>query len=313
MTHSLRIDAITDATQTVRVFTLSATDDKPLPPYTAGAHIDVDLGDAGTRSYSLIDWPNQTNTQVYTIAVQREESGTGGSKAMHALNVGDTIKVSNPANDFELTKAPNTLLLAGGIGITPMISMATALAKESANFTLHYAARTADVMAFRTPLVDAFKTNLTFHFDDQTPLSLPALMQAQSPDTHVYICGPKGMIDAARTAATDAGLPDSQIHIELFSSPDAQTGDTSFEVEIKDTGAVYTVPPGKTIIEVLEEEGVELMYDCQRGDCGICQTDVIEGTPDHRDVVLSQADKDAGNVMQICVSRAKSARLVLDL
>ena len=138
-------------------------------------------------------------------------------------------------------------------------------------------------------------------------------MASQPPDTHVYICGPKGMIDAARTAAADAGLADSQIHIELFTSPDAQTGDTAFEVEIKDSGAVYTIPPDKTIIEVLEEEGVDLMYDCQRGDCGICQTDVIEGTPDHRDVVLSQADKDAGNVMQICVSRAKSARLVLDL
>jgi vanillate O-demethylase ferredoxin subunit len=134
-----------------------------------------------------------------------------------------------------------------------------------------------------------------------------------TPDTHIYLCGPKGMIDAARTAAVSEGHPEDQIHIELFTSAATAEGDTAFEVEIADTGAVYTIPPGKTIIDVLEDEGMDLIYDCQRGDCGICQTDVISGTPDHRDVVLSDAEKASGKVMQICVSRAKSDRLVLDL
>ena len=121
------------------------------------------------------------------------------------------------------------------------------------------------------------------------------------------------MIDAARAAAVAAGQNEDQIHIELFTNAAAQDSDTAFEVEIQDSGAVFTIPPGKSIIDVLEAEGMDLMYDCQRGDCGICQTDVISGEPDHRDVVLSDAERASGKVMQICVSRAKSARLVLDL
>lgn len=314
MPQTLIIQAIRDETDRIRVFDLTAPEGAALPNWAAGAHLTFELGEVGTRCYSLIRWPGVDDPACYTIAVQREDDGDGGSRKMHALAVGDRITAQGPKNDFELRDHPGpALLLAGGIGLTPMISMATALHGANRPFRLVYAARSADVMGFANPLQSAFGTGVTLRYDDTAPLDLDALMGTLTPDTHLYICGPKGMIDAARTAATAAGQSEDQIHIELFTNSASVDGDTAFEVEISSTGAVYTVPPGKTIIDVLEAEGIDLIYDCQRGDCGICQTDVISGTPDHRDVVLSDAEKASGTLMQICVSRAKSDRLVLDL
>lgn len=308
----LILQQIEDETPAIRVFQFRAPDDGALLGYTPGAHLDFDLGSAGIRSYSLIDLPGASDPGLYRLAVQREDAGQGGSKAMHALSVGDQVTTTIPTNDFELV--PGTapvLLLAGGIGVTPLISMATTLLAEGREFAFHYAGRSEALMGFTDRLRAAFADHLTLHFEDTAPLGLTALMAAQPVGTHAYICGPKGMIDAARAAAEAAGISD--IHVELFTSPAPTGNDTDFEVEIQDTGQVFTIPTGKTIIEVLEEAGIDLMYDCQRGDCGICQTDVIAGTPDHRDVVLSEAERASGKIMQICVSRAKSARLVLDL
>jgi vanillate O-demethylase ferredoxin subunit len=308
----LVLESIEPETDQIRVFRFRGEAGAPLPAYEGGAHITFDLGPLGERDYSLIDWPEAD--ELYTVAVQREEDGQGGSKAMHALNAGQSISVSEPNNDFPLVEdAAHVLLLAGGIGITPLISMATRLKLKDRSFELHYSARTASRMGFAGKLKAAFGDSTHFYFDDTDPLDLTALMKAQPSGTHLYVCGPKGMIDAARAAATDAGLQEDAIHVELFSAPQAQTGDTPFEVEIHSTGQVVTVASDQTIIEALETAGVDVMYDCQRGDCGICQADVISGTPDHRDVVLSDAEKASGKVMQICVSRAKCARLVLDL
>lgn len=308
----LTLQRIEDETPAIRVFQFGAADGSALPDYTPGAHLDFDLDETGTRSYSLIDWPGENNPALYRIAVQREETGQGGSKAMHALRVGDTVDATSPLNDFELEAgtAP-VLLLAGGIGITPLISMATALLKQGRPFAFHYAGRTEAAMGFTYALRTTMADRLTLHFDDVNPLNMTALMAAQPANTQLYICGPKGMIDAARAAAEAAGIHD--IHVELFATPEPDGDGASFEVEIHDTGQVFTVPDGKSIIDVLEEAGIDLMYDCQRGDCGICQTDVIAGEPDHRDVVLTEAERNSGKIMQICVSRAKSARLVLDL
>ena len=312
---SLIVDAIHDETDRIRVLTLKGEPGTTLPAYTAGAHLDFDLGELGTRSYSLIDWVSPPlAVDKYTIAVQREDSGTGGSMAMHLLTAGQTIEATDPSNDFELHAGDRpVLLLAGGIGITPLITMATALSEQQRPFELHYSARSASVMGFRSQLEQSLGDRVTFYFDDEKPLDLGLLMQQQNSATDLYICGPKGMIDAARSAAVNAGLSENQIHIELFTAPETQSGDQAFEVEIHETGEVFTIPVGKTIIDVLEEAGKDLMFDCQRGDCGICQTDIISGVPDHRDVVLSEADRASGKVMQICVSRAKSTRLVLDL
>ena len=310
----LRLAGAEMATDRIRVMTFEAADGSDLPEWSAGAHVDFDLGTLGTRSYSLIDWPKGRNTAHYVVAVQREEPGEGGSAAMHKLAVGDTIPAEAPKNDFELRDHPGpALLLAGGIGVTPMISMATALQAAGREYRFIYAGRTASAMAFREDIPAAFVEAVAFHMDDGDSLDLVALMQTLTPDTHLYICGPRGMIDAAREAAVAAGHAGDQIHIELFTSSAEAKGDSAFEVEMASTGDVYTIPPGKSIIDVLEDAGHDLIYDCQRGDCGICQTDVISGEPDHRDVVLSDAEKASGKLMQICVSRAKSARLVLDL
>lgn len=286
--------------------------DSTLPDYSAGAHIEFDLGDAGKPCYSLVDWPDACDD--YTIAVQREEAGDGGSKAMHRLSVGQVVEVALPKNNFELIGGDEPiLLLAGGIGITPLISMATQLQNQGRAFELHYSARNATRMAFAETLEKAFDQSVFLYYDDANPLDLVTLMNTQAVNTVVYLCGPRGMIDAARNTAIEAGIDEASIHIELFSSAETQDGDTAFEVEVSNTGQIINVAANQSIIEALESAGIDVMYDCQRGDCGICQCDVISGTPDHRDVVLSDEEKASGKVMQICVSRAKTPRLVIDI
>ena len=197
-----------------------------------------------------------------------------------------------------------------------MISMAAELAARGTPFEFHYAGRARNAIAYSGELADTFGPALHLHFDDEpdNALDLKALIDGLAPDAHLYVCGPRGMIEAVRKLAESAGVASDRIHFELFDNAAAKLeGDTPFEVELASTGQVFTILPGRSIIEVLEEGGVDLIYDCQRGDCGICQTEIVSGTPDHRDVVLSDAEREAGKVMQICVSRAKSQRLVLDL
>ena len=310
----LRKNTVTDQ---ITEFTLgSPAERNSLPSYTAGAHIDIDLGDEiGSRSYSLIDWSGPPAApDSYTITVQLEADGDGGSKRMHELAAGDSLSATTPSNDFELadSTAP-AMLIAGGIGITPLISMAASLAQDNKPFQLYYAGRSKAVMAYADRLEDSFGDQVKIHTDDNNPLPIDTLFSTIDPATHVYICCPAGLLDATRAAASAAGVAAEQIHTELFATPEAKSTDVPFEVELNSTGDVYVIPPGQTIIEVLEAAGHDLMYDCQRGDCGICQTAVISGTPDHRDVVLSDDEKASGKVMQICVSRAGAERLVLDL
>ncbi|MFK7837343.1 MAG: 2Fe-2S iron-sulfur cluster-binding protein [Sulfitobacter sp.] len=305
------IAEVTPLTDRVTAFVITSKAGGGLPMWTAGAHIDVDVP-GGTRAYSLISFEPVTAAPAsYTIAVQREPDGQGGSQAMHALTVGDSLTFAAPKNDFPVDTSFSAVLLAGGIGITPLISMAAAVRTAGQTYAFHYAGRSATVMAYRDQLTAAHGRALHLHCDDDSALNLDTLI-ASAGAAHLYVCGPRGLLDAVRSKAEAEGIPGARIHFELFEAADAQADDSAFEVQIND-GAVFTIPPGKTIIEVLEENDVDVMYDCQRGDCGICQCDVIEGQPDHRDVVLSEAERAAGDVMQICVSRAKSARLVLDI
>lgn len=304
-------------TPSIREMEFVRSDGGTLASYTPGAHVKFALP-AGERSYSLIDFePVSTDSAItsYRFAVQLEAQSTGGSRHMHELAPGDEVLALPPGNDFPLVTGKPALLIAGGIGITPMISMATALRQSGTGFRFHYTGRTGAVMAYRDELEKAFGDHLALHFDDQPEkaLNIGSLAASVSAEEHVYVCGPKGMIDAVKSAMEAAGVSADRIHFELFTSAAEQAGDTAFEVEVHATGEVFEIPPGKTIIDVLEAGGVDLIHDCLRGDCGICKTDVIEGLPDHRDVVLSDAEKAEGKVMQICVSRAKSARLVLDL
>lgn len=312
---NLIVEKVWDETERIRVFTLKNCTDRPLPSFTPGAHITVELGILGTRSYSLIDWSNETyKPKNYIVAVQREDNGLGGSIEMYKLDIGRKLKASDPTNNFKLKteKAP-VVLLAGGIGITPLISMATYLKSSNIEFNLHYSARSEKNIAFQKALTEKFTPNVSFYFDDKKPLNLDKLAENMSRESQLYICGPQGFICEAQKTASKLGISKEKVFIELFNNTHNKTANTSFEVEIKSTGEVYTIPADKTIIQILEDKGLDLIYDCQRGDCGICQTDVLEGLPDHRDVVLSKDEKESGKVMQICVSRAKSSRLILDL
>ncbi|MCR4264586.1 PDR/VanB family oxidoreductase [Nitratireductor sp. ZSWI3] len=307
-------------TAQIRTLELVAEAGGSLPGYAAGAHIRVTLPDGSDRHYSLVNVhaaPGATRSpEAYRLGVRLEEESKGGSRFMHGLKEGDVITASMPRNDFALadTDAP-VLLIAGGIGVTPLISMAAELKAKEHPFDFHYAGRSRPMLAFVDELTAIDAGKLSIHCDDEpdNSIDLKALIGQAPANAHIYVCGPRGMIEAVRETAHARGFAKDHVHFELFEAPQTETGDKAFEVEISSTGQVFTVPPGKSIIEVLEAEGVDLLYDCQRGDCGICQTTVLEGIPDHRDVILTDDERAANNVMQICVSRAKSERLVLDL
>lgn len=306
---------VTKLTDRISEFCIGQRDGTALPGFTAGAHVSFDLPDDDTRAYSMIAFePITPNPTEYRIAVQHEPEGKGGSTHMHGLTAGTPISFAAPKNDFPLHDGAPAVLLAGGIGITPMISMATTLRAAGQHFEFHYSGRSAGVMAYVETLQENFGDVFHLHCDDDpsSALNLDALITEIDVAAHLYVCGPKGLIDACRTKAEAAGIDNARIHFELFDAPEAQDGDAPFEVEIN-SGEVFTVGADQSIVEALEKGGVDVMYDCQRGDCGICQCDVISGTPDHRDVVLSEDERAAGKVMQICVSRSKSPRLVLDI
>jgi len=289
-----------------------------LPGYSAGAHLKVDVPDVGLREYSLVNLDPGARTEdgvsAYVLGVRLEEESTGGSRSMHALSPGDRLQCQPPRNDFALGPADNPLLIAGGIGITPIAAMVARLAGQGRAYDLHYTGRAPGSLAFLSALQTLAGERLHTHYDKtKSALDLARLLDGQSPERPIYVCGPKGMIEATKALAQKAGFPAENIHFELFARASQQSGDVAFEVEIASSGEVHTIPADQSIIEALEAAGLDLMYDCQRGDCGICQTDVVSGIPDHRDVVLSEDEKAAGEVMQICVSRAQSPRLVLDI
>ena len=293
-------------------------EDGVVPRWQAGAHLRVALPDGGDRPYSLMALPGLPEDAL-ALGVLREEASTGGSQFMHALKVGDVVKASAPVNNFHLHEgtAP-ALLFAGGIGITPVLSMAAELAARGSPYRLHYAGRKQGLLAFLPQLqgicAKAPSKRLSVHYDsDQSRLDIAAALADAAANAHVYVCGPSGMIDAVKAGALAAGVSADRIHYELFKSEQPSSPDRPFEVEIRSTGQVVGVAAGQTIIQALEAAGLDVLYDCQRGDCGICQCGVIEGVPDHRDVILSDDEKASNKVMQICVSRAKSERLVLDL
>ncbi len=316
----LKVIAVTDEAPMVRSFELASAAGEELPGYSPGSHIRVSLPNEDDRPYSLVNLDPAVQpvqgVSRYRLGVRLEEASQGGSAFMHGLKPGDSLSVTLPKNDFALIDdAAPVVLMAGGIGITPIASMASALLRQERDFILHYSGRAQGSLAFIEPLRALLGEKLVEHYDDLSGghLDIEALLSAADPGSHLYVCGPKPMIEAAQAAARQRGWPEERIHFELFTPPVPKAGDRPFEVEIASTGESFTVPVGKSIIEVLEAAGQDLIYDCQRGDCGICQTDVISGEPDHRDVVLTDSEKASGKVMQICVSRAHSAKLVLDL
>ncbi|MEW6371413.1 MAG: PDR/VanB family oxidoreductase [Pseudomonadota bacterium] len=298
-------------------YELVRTDGQALPPFEAGAHIDVHLAGNLVRQYSLCNAPGETHR--YLIGVLRDTDSRGGSQAMHDhVDLGSVLQISAPKNHFPLVEAKRTLLLAGGIGVTPILAMAETLAARGAAFEMHYCARSPEKAAFKERLAGCgFAAQVQFHYDSgdaAQKLDLPALLARPDADTHVYVCGPQGFIDYVLGTAKAQGWPPAQLHVEYFSAAAVDTtGDQAFDVKLASSGKVVTIPAGKTVIKVLEEQGVVIPYSCEEGVCGTCLTRVLEGVPDHRDMYLTEEEQAANDQFTPCCSRAKSPVLVLDL
>lgn len=319
---ALKVASIRSLNPVVRELVLRAADGAALPAFTAGAHIRVQVQVAGApdwREYSLIDSANGENSAPthYRIAVRRDDVGRGGSRYMHEqVKEGDVLQVQTPKNDFPLhDHAGVAVLIAGGIGVTPLVSMATRLRAQGRPVRMHYAVRDTDLLAYQDELTALLGGDLQVHSDQQAgaPLDVAAILSRCAADEQVYVCGPKPMLDAVLARAAELGWPPERVHFELFAPPVVAAGDQAFELELAQSGQCFEVPANRSILDVLIDAGCDPMFDCKRGECGVCAVPVIDGEIDHRDYVLTAGERAAGNVIQVCVSRAKGRRLVLDL
>jgi ferredoxin-NADP reductase len=285
------------------------------PPFAPGAHIDLHLSNGITRSYSLVNSPDETGR--YVIGVLHDEKSRGGSRHVHEqLRCGSIVEIGKPRNNFALDEsAASTVLIAGGIGITPMLCMYRRLREAGRDVRLVYCSRNRKQAAFLDEL-STLGGDIQLHFDDEhdgRPFDLTAFLAQQGDNVHAYCCGPNAMLNGFETACAAAGI--GNVHIERFaaSAPVADVAQAGYTVELARSGRTLDVPAGKPLLDVLLEANVDVEYSCREGLCGACETRVLGGCPEHRDSVLTQSERNAGNVMMICVSGAKSGTLVLDL
>lgn len=302
----------------IRAYEFTRPDGATLPAFSAGAHIDVHLPGGLVRQYSLCN--PSTDVNRYVIAVLREENGRGGSKAMHDdVHEGSELLISHPRNNFALARdAERYLFIAGGIGITPILPMLAEVQALGKEFRLYFCTRNRARTPFLeelTPLVSERRAVL--HHDEgdiNKALDLAAVLREREPDSHLYYCGPTGLMDAI--AKQSAHWPQGTVHFERFSaSADSQAplqdGDSPFEVEIASTGEVFPIPADQTIVEVLRENGIDVDVSCEEGYCGTCMTRYTGGEPLHRDSVLDEEDR--REFVMICCARSRGGRLVLDI
>jgi tetrachlorobenzoquinone reductase len=289
-----------------------------LPPFDAGSHIDIHLpGSSLIRSYSLLN--SAVERERYCIAVNRDAASRGGSKALHeAIRPGQVLSISMPRNNFPLNEAAvGTVLVAGGIGITPILGMACRLSALGKPWRLHYAARTAVQAAF-VPQLRALAAlhgaALEIVFDREPGgrmLDLSAIVASLGAAEHVYCCGPLPMLDAFEKAT--AALPRERVHVEYFAAKEAAATAGGFVIKLARAGREFRVNPGQTILDCLNAAGMDPPYSCREGICGTCEVVVLDGVPDHRDLVLSDAERAQNNRIMICCSGAQTASLTLDL
>ena len=299
-------------------FELVHPEGQALPAFSAGAHVDVHVAPGLVRQYSLCNDP--ATRDHYRIAVLREPQSRGGSAGMHEqVREGQLLTISAPRNHFELAPgAARSLLLAGGIGITPIWAMAQALHSRGEDFALHYCGRAAARMAFVPALHEAaFAGQVQLHADDGPQaqrLDAPALLAAPQAGTHLYVCGPAGFMNHVLDTARLHGWPEAQLHREFFAgTATAQESDGAFSVRLASTGQSYAIAKDKSVLEVLTAAGVDVPYSCESGICGSCLTRVLEGVPEHRDSFLTDSERAANDQFTPCCSRARTPLLVLDL
>ncbi|WP_321801691.1 PDR/VanB family oxidoreductase [Caballeronia sp. J97] len=308
---NMRVTAIRYAADDINVYEIRRPDNAALPRAEPGAHIDVHMPSGLMRQYSLVTADG--DERAYLIGIKRDRASRGGSRFMHEqLRVGQMLDIGGPRNNFPLCEtAAHTVLIAGGIGITPIWCMAQRLMRLNRSFELHYACRERREAAFLDTFSALPQANLHFDFEqDGRVLDIAAIVADAPEGSHFYCCGPQPML-AGYEAAT-AEIDQERVHIEYFAPRAAAACEGGYVVQLHRTGQQFEVPPGKTILQVLREGGVSAPYSCEEGICGACQVDVIEGTPDHRDSVLSEREHAAGDTMLICCSGAKSGRLVID-
>lgn len=300
----------------VVVLDLSDPSGQPLPAFEAGAHVDIHLKTGLVRQYSLCGDP--ANADAYRLGVLKDPASRGGSVAVHELLLeGREIEISLPRNHFPLADdARRSILIGGGIGITPMVAMAYALNARDSDFELHYCGRSRSRSAFLDELGNAaFAARLHTHFDDEASeqkLDLQRVLGAPQAGVHVYVCGPAGFMDWVIAEALKAGYADDHVHREYF-QVEVDASGAGFEVVAQRSGKTVQVAEGQSIVEALEAVGIKIEVSCEQGVCGTCLCDVLEGEPDHRDVYLTDEEKSANDQILVCCSRAKSNKLVLDI
>jgi vanillate O-demethylase ferredoxin subunit len=294
---------------------LVAVDGGPLPAFDAGAHVDVYVSSGVVRQYSICNDP--TERTRYRLGILQEANSRGGSTEIHrAFTEGRRIKIGPPRNNFRLVDdAQKVMLLAGGIGITPLLSMALYLKRRGTPFHLSYCSRTRGRTAFLSELGGELAAHTTVHFDDGPDtqrFSAEKMAFGPSPGTHVYVCGPQGFMDWTIGELKRLGWPENNIHVEYFTATADKTGGT-FQVVATRSGKTVEVPAGKSIAEVLIANGIEVSMSCEQGVCGTCLTKVLNGIPDHRDVYQTASEKASNRYMTPCCSRALSPVIELDI
>lgn len=306
-----RVDSRRTVAKDICEFVLKPLDGGALAPFSAGAHITVETPSGAMRRYSLVN--DGTAPDSYVIAVKREPQSRGGSASMHDdAQVGRELNVELPENDFPLSEADDYLLIAGGIGITPIYAMAQELTRKGKPFHIIYCSRSKEEAAYLDEVEQAFPGKVHCHHDEGDPAKLYDFWDhfAEPRPMHVFCCGPKPLME--EIDAISGHWPEGRVHFEDFKPVEVvRADDVAFEVELKGSGEVVTVPEDRSILEALRESGHRTVSSCESGTCGTCKTRLISGDVDHRDMVLMDEEKD--DFIMLCVSRARSGRLVLDL
>ncbi len=313
----VRLTKIEDVARDTKLYTFARIEDGPLPAYKPGAHIDLHLPNGLVRQFSLV--VPDSNPDSYTVGVKRDAASRGGSRyIIEEMKVGDQIKISAPRNNFPLVEnAEHVVLIAGGIGITPIWCMVQELAALKRSWKLYYSCRSRADMAFLETLQTLDPQAVHLHFDDEAAgrfLDLAAAIAAAPENAHFYCCGPNPMLKAFEAAA--ASRPRGNVHIEYFTlKEEAETGYKlgGFWVELARSGDEYFIPEGKKVLEVLFDAGVDVDYSCELGICGACETRVISGIPIHHDSVLSEEEQASNEKVMICCCGCATERLVLDM
>lgn len=307
----MRLNAIRYAATGINLYEFTPLAGGTLPGFTAGAHVDLHLPNGQVRQYSLCN--PEGETQRYVIGVKRDANGRGGSRWVHdELRAGAVVHLGAPRNNFELhDDAPHTVLVAGGIGITPIVCMVEKLRRFGRSWELHYSVRKRDEAAFVSVLRG---DGMHLHVDTEhggAPLAVATIVAGAPTGSHLYCCGPGPMLDAFEAAA--AGRPTDHVHVERFTAVMEAAASGGFTVKLARTGGSVYVTQGQSILDALRSKGIAIQASCEQGICGTCETRVLAGTPDHRDSLLSDDEKKANNVMMVCCSGSKEQILVLDL